>query len=248
MGGRSHHAPLRWRRRRSGEHAVADGLGREEEGPSRGDALQVPRDGEAREWGDSFSNNFQSELAAGSGRKGRTWQVGERPGAGRKKGGQNKLTKAQLERAEKIAHEIGEERLAAASDPVRARQGREGAWLRQAARGARARIDCLKASAQFYAPKLLGAVVKTPGRTSKPVGADPRAWSKDKSRGLPAEASKRARSRSLMRVAAAGRGRQSLPRPDVAAAESVLHQGRRTAGSSSSTELGAGGFPARCGT
>lgn len=57
------------------------------------------------------------------------------------------------------------------------------------------RIDCLKASAQFYAAKLLGAVVKTP----RPGEGNP--WTElmslvqGKSRGLPAETSKRAAGR-----------------------------------------------------
>jgi hypothetical protein len=117
---------------------------------------------------------------------------GARPGAGRKKGGQNRLTKAQLERAEKIAAE------AAASGKLPHQilfdlgRGEQVKGFGKLRRGER--IDCLKASAQFYAPKMLGAVVRTNPDEQNPW-AQILGLVQDKSRGLPAEASKRARTR-----------------------------------------------------
>lgn len=115
---------------------------------------------------------------------------GARPGAGRKPGGKNRLTKAQLERAEKIAAEAaatGKLPHQILFDLARGVQVKGFGKLRR-----EQRIDCLKASAQFYAPKMLGAVVKTNPNEENPW-AQILGLVQDKSRGLPAEASKRAR-------------------------------------------------------
>lgn len=102
---------------------------------------------------------------------------GKRPGAGRPRGAINKLSAAATKAAAAtgmLPHEILM-RLGRGEKV----QGFDGDLSKQE------RIDCLKASAPFYAPKLLGAVVKTPG--------DGNPWTEimqlvgGKSRGLPAE-------------------------------------------------------------
>jgi hypothetical protein len=117
---------------------------------------------------------------------------GKRPGAGRKKGGQNKLTKAQLERAEKIAAEAAKNGLLPHQILFELGKGAKVPGFEKAALGVNERVDCLKACAPFYAPKLLAAVVKTPGPNEQNPWAQILDLVQGTSRGLPAEASKRA--------------------------------------------------------
>lgn len=115
---------------------------------------------------------------------------GARPGAGRKKGGQNKLTKAQLERAEKIAAEAAKNGLLPHQILFELGKGVKVPGFAKAL-GEGERVECLKAAAPFYAPKLLGAVVKFNPNDQNPW-AQLMALVEGKSRGLPAEARKRA--------------------------------------------------------
>lgn len=117
---------------------------------------------------------------------------GKRPGAGRKKGGKNKLTQAQLERAEKIAAEAARNGMLPHQILFELGKGTKVPGFEEILDQAD-RVDCLKAAAPFYAPKLLGAVVRTPGPNEENPWTQILNMVADKSRGLPAEASKRAR-------------------------------------------------------
>jgi hypothetical protein len=116
---------------------------------------------------------------------------GKRPGAGRKKGGQNKLTKAQLERAEKIATEAAKNGLLPHQILFELGKGSKVLGFKKPLAELE-RVDCLKACAPYYAPKLIGAVVKTPGPNEQNPWAQILSLVQGESRGLPAEASKRA--------------------------------------------------------
>lgn len=117
---------------------------------------------------------------------------GARAGAGRKAGGTNLVSRAAREAAAKtgmLPHEIlmrlGRGEKVAGFDLGKDEKGKPKKL------SVETRLDCLKASASFYAPKLLGAVVKTAGGEQNPW-AEILSLVGGKSRGLPAEASKRA--------------------------------------------------------
>lgn len=125
---------------------------------------------------------------------------GARAGAGRKRGGINAMSKAARDAAAKtgmLPHEIlmrlgrGEQvpGFSAKAPEGEAKSGKK-AKAAPLVLTLEQRIDCLKASAAFYAPKLLGAVVKAAGGEQNPW-AEILSLVGGKSRGLPAEASKR---------------------------------------------------------
>ena len=111
---------------------------------------------------------------------------GRRPGAGRKKGSTNKMTRAAREVAAatgKLPHEILLEVARGGCLPGRKGKPTKGEQM-----------EAAKAAAPYYAPRLLGAVIKTPGGEGNPW-AEILSMVSGKSRGLPAEAAKRSSAR-----------------------------------------------------
>ncbi len=104
---------------------------------------------------------------------------GARPGAGRKRGGKNIMTaaaRAAAAKTGKLPHEI---LLAVARGGGLPGRKQRPTFEQQ--------LDAAKAAASYYAPKLLGAVIKAPGGEGNPW-AEIMGMVSGKSRGLPGAA------------------------------------------------------------
>lgn len=111
---------------------------------------------------------------------------GKRPGAGRPKGSTNRMTRAMREAAAasgKLPHEI---LLDVARGKAMPGRKEKPSYEQQ--------LDAAKAAAPYYAPRLLGAVVKTPGGQGNPWD-EIIALTRGLPRGLPSEVSKSLRGR-----------------------------------------------------